>query len=276
MLSAVAGLLLAPSPHPSVIFYLAAGIFLLAAGAGALNHYQERQTDALMARTADRPLPQRKIKPAPALLFSLFLICLGALVLLMTGRPATVLLGLFTVLLYNGFYTWFKRRSPFAAIPGALVGALPPAIGWVAGDGNIFDFRLAVLCFFFFMWQNFHFLIHMLAWGKEYEKAGLPSITTIFTENQLNRLTFQWLLAASVSTQFIALFDVTHLPFTHFAVLWVSLLFVFMGLTRIRQTQKVYAGIFRRTIYYMLTVIILMAADGFFRFINFPIRQLMD
>jgi heme o synthase len=195
----------------------------------------------------------------------MFLICSGSAGLLVTGRPLATLLGLAAVSWYNGFYTWFKTCNRFAAIPGALVGAIPPAIGWIAGGGNIFDIRLAAICFFFFMWQVLHFFIHMLAYGKEYEKAGLPSLSTMFTEFQLDRLTFQWLLALVVSTQFIILFGVIHSPLTHAAIIAASLWLALNGITFIRKHGNIYAGLFRRTNYYMLLVMLLMTLDGLFR-----------
>jgi heme o synthase len=263
-LSAVAGLCLASRPQASSVATLAAGVFLMAAGAGALNHCQERQTDALMDRTSRRPLPAGRIKPGLALFLSIVLICSGSAVLLSTGRPSASLLGLITVFWYNGFYTWFKTRNRLAAIPGALVGALPPAIGWIAGGGSISDLRLAALCFFFFMWQVLHFLVHVLTYGKEYEKAGLPSLSAIFSEDQLDRLALQWLFAACVSTQFIVLFGVINSPIARTVTIAASIWLALQGITCTGKPRNSYAGIFQRTNYYMLSVMMLMTLDGFF------------
>jgi heme o synthase len=263
-LSAVSGLLLAARPEASIGAALATGVFLMAAGAGALNHYQERHTDAFLPRTAGRPLPQGRINPRSALLLSVALISSGAAVLLETGKPWASFLGLTTVLWYNGFYTWLKARSSFAAVPGALVGAIVPAIGWVAGGGDIFDPRLAALCFFFFMWQILHFFIHVLAYGKEYEKAGLPSLSTSFTEEQLDRLCFQWLLASVVSTQFIVLFGVISLPLAHIVVIMASLSLAIGGLHLLEGPHNLYTRIFRQSNYYVLLVMLIMILDGLF------------
>lgn len=267
-LSAASGLFLV-SPHafPAgvVLPVVAAGVFILAAGAGALNHYQERHTDALMARTSGRPIPAGKIDPGRALSFSLFLIASGAVVLLLAGNPAVPLLGLFAVLWYNGFYTWFKKQSRLAAVPGALVGAISPAIGWVAGGGDVFDLRLAALCFFFFMWQTLHFFIHMLDRGREYERAGLPSLSTIFSERQLVRLTFQWLLAVVVSTQLIVLFGVIHTRLAHAAIVAASFWLLLEGVAFIDgRSEGVHTAIFKKTNYYVLLVMLLLILDGLF------------
>jgi heme o synthase len=265
-LSAVAGLFSVSRPSAMLLTSLAAGVFLMAAGAGALNHYQERHSDALMNRTAGRPLPAGRINPGSVLFMSVFLILSGCAVLLLTGEPWASLLGLATVFWYNGFYTWLKTFSRFAAIPGALVGAIPPAIGWIAGDGNIIDPRLAILCFFFFIWQVLHFFIHMHVYGKEYEKARLPSLSSIFSQNQLDRLALQWLLATVVSTQFIVLFGVIHSPLAHTIDIAASIWLVFQGITFIGKSRNAYACVFRKINYYMLLIILLIILDGFSRY----------
>jgi heme o synthase len=259
-LSAAAGLLLAGHPPGATLPVLISGVFLLACGACALNHYQERRTDALMPRTAGRPIPSGKIAAAAALRFSLVLIGAGAAVLLATGVWTLPLLGLAAVLVYNGFYTRLKAHHAFAAIPGALVGAIPPAMGWTAGGGG-FDARLAALCFFFFMWQIPHFLIHQQAFGREYEEVHLPSLTAVFTGGQLDRLTFQWLLAAAVSLQLLIFYGLIQSSLVHIGLIAASLAFVGRGIAHLRRRTPDYAGIFMATNGFMLAAMLLIFAD---------------
>lgn len=269
-LQAIAVFLFASNPQASVGVFLAAGIFLMAAGAGALNNVQERHTDALMDRTAGRPLPAGKIKTGWALRLSLFLIFFGCAVLLFTGIPWVSLLGLTAVFWYNCIYTWLKTYSGFAAVPGALVGVIPPAMGWVAGGGNIYDPLLAVLCFFFFMWQIMHFFIHIHINGRQYEKAGLPSLSSIFSEVQLDRISFQWLSAVVVSTQFIVLFGIVHSLLAHTAIIGASVWLAFQAIVFIRKSRNSYPALFRKINYYMLAIMLIMMMDGLFfhRFIS--------
>jgi protoheme IX farnesyltransferase len=233
----------------------------MACGACALNHWQERATDALMRRTARRPIPSGRIKPSHALLFALALISIGAIALLYIGTLVTPLLGLVAVFWYNGFYTWLKSRNAFAAIPGALVGTIPPAIGWVAGGGDPLDPRLAVLSFFFFMWQVPHFFIHLHIFGKEYEEAGLPSLTAVFTRAQLDRLTFQWIMATAVSLQLIIFFGLLQLPLVQIFLIAVSLWLVINGINFMREDEQGYTGVFKKTNYFMLMVMIFILFD---------------
>jgi len=259
-LSAACGLLLAGHPDGAALPVLITGVFLTACGASALNHYQERRMDALMSRTAGRPIPSGKIRPIDALRFSLVLIVSGLAVLLSTGVWSAPLLGLAAILWYNGLYTGLKALSAFAAIPGALVGAIPPAIGWTTGGGD-FDARLAVICFFFFMWQVPHFLIHQQAFGKEYEKVHLPSLTAVFTVAQLDRLTFQWLLATAVSLQMIIFYGLIHAFLIHIALIAASLWFAARGIALLGKRAPSYKNVFMSTNYFMLVAMFLIAAD---------------
>ena len=260
-LSAATGLLLGAHGPWVVMPALVTGVFLMACGACALNHWQERATDALMRRTARRPIPSGRIKPGHALFFAVALVCAGAIVLFFTGALAAPLLGLAAVLWYNGFYTWFKSRNAFAAVPGALVGAIPPAIGWIAGGGSLLDPRLVVLSFFFFMWQVPHFLIHLLAFGREYEEAGLPSLTEIFSGAQLDRLTFQWIIATAASLQLVIFFGLLRSPIIHISLIAVSLWLAINGTNLIRGREPEYTSVFRRNNYFMLMVMMFIFLD---------------
>ena len=107
---------------------------------------------------------------------------------------------------YNWIYTPLKQKTAFAAVPGALVGAIPPALGWVAGGGTLLDPRIGGLALFFFIWQIPHFWLLLLDSSRDYESAGLPSITKIFSTEQIKRIVFIWLLSTGVSSLIIPLF----------------------------------------------------------------------
>jgi len=177
------------------------GTFLLASGASALNHCQEVQIDARMPRTRNRPLPAGRISLTWALFFAVLLILLGFYFLASAEHRIPLLLGLgaLAVFWYNGVYVYLKRFTAFAAVPGALVGALPPLIGWTAGGGEIHDPLILLLAAFFFIWQIPHFWLLLLIQGDEYEAAGLPSLTTVFGPRQLLRITFMWVLATAAA-----------------------------------------------------------------------------
>jgi len=208
--SAVTGFILAANKLSAGIFTLASGIFLLAGGACALNQYQEWKIDALMERTKLRPIPSGRIKLHTALFISLILIFLGSLIFIQSMNLLALGLSLFAVLWYNGIYTYLKKINAFAVIPGALIGSIPPAAGWVFGKGSIFEPQILAIAFFFFIWQVPHFWLLLINYGKDYEKAGLPSLTKIFTTKQLTRIIFIWTLASAVSSFLIPLYGIVN------------------------------------------------------------------
>jgi protoheme IX farnesyltransferase len=117
-----------------------------------------------------------------------------------------MVLGLLAIFWYNGLYTYLKRKTAFAVLPGALIGMIPPLLGWVSGGGHLFDPRIWGIAFFFFIWQVPHFWLLSLEVAKDYESAGLPSITKIFSVSQIKRIVFIWFLSTGASCLLIPLF----------------------------------------------------------------------
>jgi protoheme IX farnesyltransferase len=239
------------------------GVFLLACSACGLNQYQESKIDALMPRTAGRPLPSGRIRPVDAFIFSMLLLIVGLVFLVRAGQ-APFLLGLAAVLWYNGFYTFLKRKTALAVIPGAVIGALPVAIGWSSGGGNIRDPRMFFLCFFFFMWQVPHFWLFAAKHGDEYSKAGLPSMTSFFSKRQLSRVNFIWINAAAVSCIFIAAIGVARNGGVNLMLLFLSMWVIWNGGELSGKKGNIPAALaFSRINIYMVLVTLVLAADRF-------------
>jgi protoheme IX farnesyltransferase len=260
-LSAAMGFFLVADPTWEMFPALFAGVFLLSCGACALNQYQERSVDARMARTSRRPIPSGRIRPGQALGWALLLILSGEGLLLFTGNNAVPLLGAAAVCWYNVLYTGLKKVSAFAVVPGALVGCLPPVMGWAAGGGTLSDPRLAALAFFFFMWQVPHFWLHLLTYGKEYAEAGLPSLSDVFSAVQLERLTFQWLSATAISALLLGLSGLLLSPFAKAGLLAVSLWLISGGIFLMLRHEANHALLFRRVNTFMLVVMVLTVID---------------
>ena len=184
------------------------GIFLLSMGSAALNHYQEISLDSQMPRTQNRPLPTRRLDKPIALQLILFFLFSGTGVLLLGANLLATAIGLLTVVWYNAIYTPLKKVTAFAVVPGSMVGALPPMAGWVAAGGFVFDKFIVLLAFFFFIAQIPHFWLLLLKYGPEYENAGLPSLTKIFSSKQMKNLTFIWFLATTVTALMIPFYGI--------------------------------------------------------------------
>lgn len=238
------------------------GIFLMSCGASALNQIQEMKLDTRMKRTKNRPLPAGKISLASAWLLTLGFFFSGGLVLWLGPGWLTFLVGFATFVWYNLIYTPLKKITAFAAVPGSVVGALPPLAGWVAGGGELSDFRAWVLAFFFFIGQIPHFWLLILKFGEQYEDAELPSLTKLLTPEQIKRLTFVWIAAMAVVAMGIPAFRLITQQYTSYIVTFLSLLLVvyFMPLLRSSNTFKVGKSFVLINLYYLL-IMLLMITD---------------
>ncbi len=180
VLTAGIGILLASNGRvdPSLVVHALLGTGLVAAGSGALNHLIERDLDALMRRTADRPLPAGRMGSDAALLFGVALSVAGLVELTLAVNLLTALLGAAALAGYIFVYTPLKRVSPLATIIGAVPGALPPVMGWTAVAGRI-DPGAWVLFGILFFWQLPHFLA--IAWmcRDDYARAGFPMLPVV-------------------------------------------------------------------------------------------------
>ena len=204
--TALAGYVLAVGQITPRIFLLGGAIFILASGSCALNQYQEREIDRLMARTRSRPLPSGRLEASVALRIALSLLFVASLMLFYGTNVLAMVLGLLAIFWYNGLYTYLKRKTAFAVLPGALIGMIPPLLGWVSGGGYLFDPRIWGIAFFLFIWQVPHFWLLSLEVAKDYESAGLPSITKIFSPSQIKRILFIWFLSTGATCLLIPLF----------------------------------------------------------------------
>ncbi len=196
------------------ILTLALGVFLLAGGSSALNECQESVYDAKMPRTMNRPIPTGKISLIHATIVSILFLLAGTALLYFAFGAVTALLGLLNFVWYNFIYTYLKRISAFAVVPGSLVGAIPAVMGWTAAGGYVFELTIIFIAFFLFIWQIPHFWLLMLKYGKEYEDAGFKTINQAVQPQNLKLVIFAWVVATSFSSIIIPLFLVNiSLPF---------------------------------------------------------------
>ena len=184
------------------------GILLLAMGSSALNEVQEHRYDARMPRTANRPIPRGDLSPGRAALIAVVLAVSGFLILLLAHNLTAALLGALALGWYNGFYTPLKRVSAFAVVPGSLIGALPPAIGWTAAGGSAAHPSVLALAFVFFIWQVPHFWLLVGLHAEGYEAAGYPTLVSVFGRPRLSRLTFTWTCGTAAACGLLPLFRV--------------------------------------------------------------------
>lgn len=263
-LSAVTGFIIAAGGFPVKLLLFIPGLFALAAGAAALNQYQERAADSLMERTKNRPLPAGDLDPKLGLLVALGLMVSGLWVLLLGFGTVPAFLGAVTAILYNGVYTYLKRVTAFAAIPGALIGALPPAIGWFAGGGSFGSPVLLGLVMFFYIWQVPHFWLLLGIHGDEYTGAGFPVLTDIFSTSQLARITFTWVTATVCAGMLFPLFGMFNTTVSPVLLAILAIWVAIRSLSLVRgdfPTVPAFRGVFIHINIFAFSVMIMLIID---------------
>jgi protoheme IX farnesyltransferase len=204
LLTTITTMLVAGDPSFALIVLTCLGGYLSAGGAGAVNHWFDRDIDASMARTANRPVPSGRVSPRAALVFGCTLAALSFAELSLTVNLLAASLSFAGFLGYVFIYTiWLKRRTPQNIVIGGAAGAVPPLVGWAAVTGSVSG--LAVLLFFIvFFWTPPHFWALSLLMKGEYEKVGVPMLPVVRGETETRR---QILLYT------VLLYALTQLPF---------------------------------------------------------------
>lgn len=163
-------------PDPWLVFWTLLGTGLASAGSAVLNQFFDRDLDALMTRTKDRPLPSGSIPPFHALIFGAFLLTSSMLVLILKVNLLTTFFVFVASFFYVVVYTLLlKRRSPLATEIGGISGALPPVIGYSAVKGEV-GFEALILFLIMFFWQPPHFWVLAIKYAEDYKKAGIPTL----------------------------------------------------------------------------------------------------
>lgn len=163
-----------PETPISLVFAAILGVTLCAAGSAVLNNVFDREIDKRMSRTCRRPVAAGRIAPERAILYAVLLTCAGFSILLAFTNLLCVFLVLIAYVTYAGLYTRIlKPRTPFAAVPGGIAGAMPPLAGAAAVSGGITSEGLLLFALMF-VWQPAHFWYLTLRYKDDYEKASIP------------------------------------------------------------------------------------------------------
>jgi len=163
----------------------------LAGGAGAINHFVEKDLDKLMDRTQSRPIPAGIISSKSALFFGVSISIIGFIILAALVNHLTAILGLITVLLYIFVYTPLKKITWLNTTIGAIPGAMPALGGWAA-SANELDPNAWILFSILFLWQHPHFYAIALMCKEDYEKAGFQMLPVIERESNRTNRQIMW------------------------------------------------------------------------------------
>ncbi len=204
LFTTVATMLVAGDPSLELVFLTCLGGYLSAGGAGAVNHWYDRDLDRAMTRTADRPVASGRVAPQAALIYGLVLAALSVLVLAVGVNPLAAALSFSGFLGYTLVYTvWLKRSTPQNIVIGGAAGAVPPLVGWAAVTGSL-SWTAVYLFAIVFYWTPPHFWALSLLMKDDYAKAGVPMMPVVRGERETRK---QILLYSGL------LYAVTQLPF---------------------------------------------------------------
>jgi len=259
LITTAAGYLIG-APHVSAVALINVllGTALVAAGTNALNQYVEREHDAKMRRTRLRPLPDGRITPRSALLFSAGIAILGTIYLGLMVNWLTAFLGAFTLTSYIFIYTPLKRISTACTIIGAVPGAIPPLMGWTAATGSLAVGGWILFGILFF-WQLPHFMAISWIYREDYGRAGFV-MTSVRDENGIAtaRQAVIWalaLFAVSVAPSFAGMTGTAYLVgaiASSLAMLAMSIRFFF------DRSNKTAMKLFMTSNFYLIVVMTML------------------
>ncbi|MCK3682602.1 protoheme IX farnesyltransferase [Maribellus sp. YY47] len=258
-LSAVTGYVLMQHVMDAQGWLLALGVFLMSCSSSVINHWQERNLDAQMPRTKDRPIPSGRISANGALMLAVGLALSGSVILLVSSPVMALVLSWVTLFFYNGVYTPMKKFSAFAVIPGSMVGALPPLIGWTAAGGSLTSESILIVAAFFFIGQIPHFWLLLLMFGEQYQKASMPSLNQLFSNDQIKRVTYAWVLTTIASALLVLFFVVQSRIVMFFLIFYIFYLLFSLTLAVFMQKEfKVRPAFYKLNFLYLFMMIFLI------------------
>jgi heme o synthase len=263
MFTTIAGYLLYTKDFHTGMILPVLGILLLACGSAALNHLQEVRFDALMERTRKRPIPSGRISIPGAWMVVILLTIAGTWMIYAGSNLIGALLGLSAMFWYNVIYTYLKRVTAYAVIPGSVIGSIPPLVGWVAAGGSLNDPFAILIAIFFFIWQVPHFWLLAMKYGPQYEVAGFPVITKVYSRRLIYAFTFIWVLATAIIAFMLPFFGVLNSHISAFGILFSSVWLVYQFSRLYTNHEKEFnpKRYFMRLNFYILFVVVLMVAD---------------
>ena len=267
-LSALFAYIMAKGEIGTDMFIATFAVLLVAMGVSTLNQVQEYREDALMDRTKHRPIASGKMTPTTGIIIAALLV-ISSLILIndllgMTG----VNLFLFSFIWYNLVYTPLKKKSALAVVPGAILGVIPPAVGWLTAGHDLQSQEFFALGLYFFIWQIPHYwLLVMLHYGG-YKDAGYPTVMRLFGQDSLQRLTFVWLMMTLFTGYFMV--DIFN-PVSMIIIVLLVATAIFGFVSSLKLLQKDFKLLDARSVFWKINLaflgaIILLSIDEMIKF----------
>src|SRR3954467_2761090 len=218
LLTTITTMYVAGDPSVALVAVTVLGGFLSAGGAGAFNHFYDRDIDAQMGRTASRPVPSGRISPRAALLYAFALQAASFLVLATAANVLSAFLALAGFVWYTLVYTvWLKRRSPQNIVIGGAAGAVPPLVGWAAVTGSVAPAALYLFAIVFY-WTPPHFWALSLLMKEEYARVNVPMMPVVHGEVETRRQIVLYTFLLTVLTLLPGVFGLFGFIYAVFAI----------------------------------------------------------
>ena len=268
-----AGLVLAPGElHPVLSLVAVSCIAFAAGGAGAINMWYDRDIDALMERTHNRPVPAGRMAPQKALAFGFFISVIAVIVMGVTVNWVAAALLAFANVFYIIVYTvWLKRRTPQNIVIGGAAGAMPPLIGWAAVTGTM-GLESFALFLLIFLWTPPHFWALSLYRADEYAVAGVPMLPVVVGKEATRRqILIYSMLVVLASLAPLALGIAGAVYATTAIAMGVGLLFLAYR-TIIQRDDGSARRMFQYSIFYLFILFLVLIAERLWELAFFPIQ----
>ena len=262
LLTTITTMYVAGDPSPGLVLVTLLGGALSAGGAGAVNHWYDRDIDVRMARTADRPVPSGRVAPRAALAFGLLLAALSVVVLAVFANPLAAALSLSGFLGYVFVYTvWLKRRTPQNIVIGGAAGAVPPLVAWAATTGSLNGTALYLFAIVFF-WTPPHFWALSLLMKDEYARVGIPMLPVVRGEHETRRQILLYSVLLYAVTQLLFSADGFGLIYL-FASLALNAAFIGLAVRLYRRADRRSAlRLYLFSLAYLALLFVSMVADA--------------
>jgi protoheme IX farnesyltransferase len=249
------------------MFLATFSVLLVAMGVSTLNQVQEYREDSKMERTKNRPIAAGRMSPRTGTIIAVVLILISfALIYSLLGLTGINFFA-FAFIWYNLMYTPLKKRSALAVVPGAILGVIPPAIGWLVAGHTLFELEFIALAVYYFIWQVPHFWLLVMLFHGDYKDGGYPTAMRLFGEGTLQRLTFVWLiLTIHAGIYLVYTFHV----YSMITVALAAVLGIWAFLTSIKLLKKEFKLTDARSIFWkinaaFLGIIVLLSIDEYIK-----------
>ena len=249
--------------NPMLTFISLFSIALGAGAAGCINMWYERDIDAVMQRTKNRPIPKGMVKSSEALSLGIVLSIISTMLLILASNIYAGFLLACSILFYIIVYTvWLKRKTYQNIVIGGAAGALPPLIGWVSVSDS-FNFFPIILFLIIFIWTPPHFWALSLYVNKDYKKANIPMLPVIHGKKQTIRSIIKYSFGLYLISLLPYFFKFSGLVYFFSAVI-LGALFIYFSLNLNEKSDKKAKNLFKYSIVYLFLLYLILVVDSFF------------